>query len=123
MLKFTLGLVLLSPCAASAADCHVDPFRFTYGSDTQTHMDMKQGGTCGHTLHERGGGLSSVGVAQNAQNGTASVSGSRWDYRPRKGFTGHDTFVVQVSGESMSNRRGSDHKGTANITVDVDVTP
>ena len=123
MLKFAIGLVLLAPGAASAAACHVDPFRMVYGTDSQTHMEMREGGHCAITFHRHAAAVSSVGVAQDAKNGTVSIIGNRWEYRPRSGFTGHDAFVVRASGEYMNNRHGTDFKGATNVAVEVDVMP
>ena len=116
--------MVVSSSLVKAADCHIDNFHFTYGSDTSTHMNVKSGKSCGSTMTTKGGGLSSLAIAQSPQNGSATTPSSyRWEYKSARGFTGKDTFVVQLTGSGGNNRGTHISSGTTNISVDVDVMP
>lgn len=123
---FSTGVVVLLCCsAAHAADCHIDPYNFTWGSDTSTHMTVKSGHACGSTIgHGNGSGARQTDISQPAANGTADApSANSWKYVARKGFTGKDSFVVATTGESMGSKTGRVFSGTTHISVDVDVVP
>ena len=120
----TLVLSVTSATKSFAADCNIDHYNFVFGQDTSTHMTVKSGKTCGSTIRTNGGGLRSLAIAQSPQSGNAMTPTSvRWEYRSKPGYSGKDSFVVQGSGESMSNKRGATHSGNVNINVDVDVVP
>ena len=123
-----MSVVFLSVATSTgvfAADCNIDHYNFVFGQDTSTHMTVKSGKMCGSTIKMgSGGGLKTLAIAQPPQSGNAMTpTGVRWEYRSKPGFSGKDSFVVQGSGESMSNKRGTVHSGNTNINVDVDVIP
>lgn len=106
--------------SAALAQCRVEPFRFTFGSDTSTTMTVKSGSVCVSNIKPREGSrFVGMRVTRQPRHGTAGNSGTTGvAYKPRPGFVGQDTFVATVSGMGTARVRGR-----SNIVYHVTVTP
>jgi hypothetical protein len=104
-------------CASAHAECAFVRFRFLFGSDAATSMQVGSGQPC--HIGVRAGARSvfeSVRVSSQASNGTVSPSGqSGVVYRSKPGFRGADSFAFTVTG------RGPSSSGPATIRVSVTV--
>ena len=118
---FALGLAFVAASASqSLAGCHIERFRFFFGSDTSTTGNVTSGSTC--TIEPgagRGSGIESVSISQPPQHGSASASGSsvypKITYRPSAGYKGPDEFTFAITGG------GKRLQGTSNVHVTMDV--
>ena len=112
--------ILLIASSAALAQCRVEPFRFTFGSDTSTTMTVKSGSVCVSNINPREGSrFVGMRVTRKPRHGTAGNSGTTGvAYKPRPGFVGQDTFVATISGSGTAGRIGR-----SNITYRVTVTP
>lgn len=111
---------LLLVSSAAMAQCRVEPFRFTFGSDTSTTMTVRQGSVCVSNIKPREGSqFVAMRVTRKPRHGTAGNSGTTGvAYKPRPGFVGQDTFVATISGSGTARR-----VGRSNVTYHVTVTP
>lgn len=112
--------ILALVSSAALAQCRVEAFRFTFGSDTSTTMTVKQGSVCATNINPREGSqFVRMRVTRKPRHGTAGNSGTTGvAYKARPGFVGQDTFVATVSGSGTAGRIGR-----SNITFHVTVTP
>lgn len=130
LLHRSASILILAVAAgpAAAASCHVDPFQVHFGTDSQTHMVVKSGMTCGVSFVQGGlgrtvnaGGINQLTISEQASHGRAGTTGlTAWGYQSQKGYAGKDRFVVETGGEIMGDRV---IRGTSHFTVDVDVVP
>jgi hypothetical protein len=107
----TLSLLSATPCRAA---CHIDHFKFLYGSDTTATMHVSSGGRCtinlvlGHT-----GSIKSIQVAERAKHGSASYNGGiaypEIAYQSSHGYKGEDAFAFTVDGQGRLPKRSLNH--------------
>jgi hypothetical protein len=104
----------------SFADCHIEAFRFFFGSDTSTSGTVSSGSNC--TIRPgagRNAGFSSIAVTTPAKHGSATTNGSIFSpevyYKPKAGYKGSDDFVFTITGG------GARLQGPSNIHVTMDV--
>ena len=111
-------LVLVS--SAAMAQCRVEPFRFTFGSDTSTTMTVKQGLVCVSNIKAREGSqFVAMRVTRKPRHGTAGNSGTTGvAYKARPGFVGQDMVVATITGSGTARR-----VGRSNVVFNVTVTP
>jgi len=110
----TLFLSVLGVFEASA--CNIVRFRFNFGSDTSTAMQVGSGRPCSVTL--RAGArstFSGVAISSPARNGTVRAGSSGATYQSKAGYKGADSFAFTISG---SNARGPG-KSTVQVAVTV----
>ncbi len=121
-MKLIVAVVLITGASpAFAANCVVQPFSYIFGADIDAHMAVKTGLPCRFGLNAQSK-LQSSKIEQNASSGTVIGADDRhWIYRSRPGFSGKDSFVVLISGDSV--RRSRIISGETKISVDVDVSP
>ena len=119
LLTLMLGLL---PTPGFAADCAFQPFSTVPGIDIALQWRAKSGRPCLFILKMgTGAGATSMVVAQQAANGTASTPTlTSIRYASRPGFVGRDRFVIERTAESMTRRV---FHGTAHWTIDVNVVP
>jgi hypothetical protein len=115
-LVVTLAMWTLG-CAAARAECAFVRFRFMFGSDAATSMQVGSGQPC--AIGVRAGARSvfeSVRVSSQASSGTVSASGaSGVVYRSKPGFRGSDAFAFTVTGHGPAS------SGPSTIRVSVTV--
>jgi hypothetical protein len=111
----TLSLLSATPCRAA---CHIDHFKFLFGSDTTATMHVSSGGRCTIKLNYTGS-IKSITVTGQAKHGSASYNGGigypEIAYRSSPGYKGDDAFSFVMDGE------GVHHSGLSTIRVSVDV--
>jgi hypothetical protein len=98
------------------AACNTPSWRFRWGpAPTAVTMNITEGSTCGQTISLSGAQkLTGMAVVSNASSGTVRATSNRFEYRPRAGFKGADSFSVEL--------RGTDQWGAATTNrLDVSV--
>ena len=116
-------MVSLTLLSSAASACQVDAFNFVWGSDSASHIALRNAESCkfGFRVSKRGH-LASVAVTQSPQHGTLSPADpTHWIYKPARGYTGQDVISVKASGDQMGNKRIS--SGDTNLEWTVEVTP
>jgi hypothetical protein len=113
---FVSGLMLWALGAASADACVTARYRFSFGSDTATSMQVASGQSCLVGVGAAGQStFTSFRISSPPANGTASQSGtSGVVYRSRAGFHGSDAFAFTVTGHGPA--------GNGSSTIRVSVT-
>ena len=115
-----LSALAFSPGLAQA--CEVDHFNFVWGSDSSSHMAVRNSESCkfGFKVGSRSH-MSDMSITQPPQHGTLSaVDQTHWIYHPARGYTGQDQVSVKLSGDFMGNR--GTRSGDSTITWAVDVS-
>ena len=123
-MRRTVVIALLGALAgahpALAAHCRYDRIAFIYGQDSQGHIVAPAAVPC-HIFFKSGRDRSEWSIAQPPGHGTlASVGDRGWNYMPARGYTGPDSFAVEVSGETMGRYV---HSGSSKVSFAVDVVP
>ena len=109
----TIFLTVMGVIEASA--CNVIPFRFNFGSDTSTVMQVGSGRRCSVTLHTGARStFSGIAISAPARNGTVRAGSSGATYQSKPGYKGADAFAFTVT--------GTDSSGSGKSTVRVSVT-
>jgi hypothetical protein len=93
----------LAPQQARAANCTTPNVYVNYCKRCTTVIPASTGRDLACTGFPPGGGgrisndlvILGAKLEKRPQHGTASVSGQSWTYSPAKGFTGHDTFIIE----------------------------
>jgi hypothetical protein len=93
-LTMALGLLGSAPALAQGR-CFI-PVQFCDGCTINTVMSVAQNGRCTVEQLNFQAGLISLRVTRKAQNGIAATSVNAYGYSPRPGFTGQDSFSVEV---------------------------
>ena len=95
-----------------------DRYRFGSGiADTTTHMRVERNTVCKQQMNSFSTKvIEEIVVVTRPKAGSAGSAGhSSWAYKPKPGYTGPDSFVVQVN---FSNN-GSRFQTKIAVTVDV----
>jgi Bacterial Ig domain len=119
--------VLLSAAAASAffvtvapveAACNIPNWQFRWGpSPSPVAINITEGSTCGSNVRLTGAQkLTGIALTSRPSNGTARTTSSRFEYVPRAGFKGTDSFSVELRGTDQWNQPITN---TLNVSVNV----
>ncbi|MGL4592453.1 MAG: Ig-like domain-containing protein [Aestuariivirga sp.] len=107
-------------CVSTAAEaaCKIPSWRFRWGpSPTPVTINITEGSTCGSAVLLAGTQkLNSIAVVSQGGNGTVRTTSNRFEYRPKSGFKGSDSFSVELRG---SDQWGQAAANTLNVTVNV----
>ena len=112
------SLIIAQPVLA--AHCRYDRTAFIFGQDTSGHITAPAAVPC-HIFFRSARGRSEWSIAQQPGHGALlPIEGRGWNYIPAHGYSGPDSFVVEVTGESMGRYV---HSGSSKVSFAVDVVP
>ena len=110
------GVFCCLAMTAQAQNCHV-PLIQTYDNQTvDGSMTVKAGTRCFIWLSSSMGPVATTTIVSPPSAGSATVSGMRITYVPRKGYTGPDRFTYSRTGQDRYARRSVK---TVNVNVRV----
>ncbi len=116
MQRLILAIFLTGIGAVEASACSLVPFRFNFGPDTSTIMQVGSGRLCSVLLHAGARStFSGVAISAPARNGTVHARSSGAGYQSKPGYKGADSFAFTLAG---TNSRGSG-KTTVQVSVTV----
>jgi len=100
MRRLVLAVVfLMSAGMVEASACNFVNFRFFFGTDSDTDMQVRSGEPCSIPLVTGGrASYSGIVISRPARGGTARADSSGVTYRSKPGFKGADSFAFTVSG-------------------------
>ena len=106
-----------TPCIA---ECHINPWKFFYGSEVPATIHAASGEACVMAFSMgRNSNMDSLAITEQPKHGAASWNGligyPAVSYTSSRGYRGRDEFVFAVSGKSRSR------EGAATVRVSVDV--
>lgn len=110
-------LLSVSGCVTappSNGECNPEASSFGFGTNSTWLLVVGPKG-CSDTLDLSGGFIVTSSVVQQAQNGTAFMSGASYGYTPRPGYVGADQFKLSLTGQ------GNAGQATSIVTVRVKV--
>jgi hypothetical protein len=118
-LILSIALMLSATGAKGAPNCWVPRFRTLYGQTVDATMIVRSGRRCSIIMRTSSGATYSATVLARPAHGEVHVEEAhRIVYRPRRGYSGSDTFTYA--------RRGLDLRNNASartVRVQVTVTP
>jgi len=100
MRRLVLAAVFLAGAGiVEASACNFVNFRFFFGTDSDTDMQVRSGEPCSIPLVTGGrASYSGIVISRPARGGTARADSSGVTYRSKPGFKGADSFAFTVSG-------------------------
>ena len=115
MRRLILATIFLTVGVIEASACNVVPFRFDFGSDNSTVMQVGSGRRCSVILSAGPRStFSGVAISAPARNGTVRAGSSGAGYQSKPGYKGADSFAFTLAGTGPS--------GSWKSTVQVSVT-
>jgi hypothetical protein len=115
MQRLVLAIFLTVMGVIEASACSLVPFRFNFGADNSTVMQVGSGRRCGVLLHAGARSIfSGVAISAPARNGTVRAGSSGATYQSKPGYKGADSFAFTLAGTSP--------RGSGKSTVQVSVT-
>ncbi|MGL4635109.1 MAG: Ig-like domain-containing protein [Beijerinckiaceae bacterium] len=121
-------VILAAAClviqTGSAAACKIQS-NFDFGYNSTATMALKRGTRCGVSFNVAGYAFEGISVVTAPRNGTVQISArNTFAYTPKAGFSGKDTFVVEVRGGGLNSNSGViAFRAKTLVTVDATVTP
>ncbi len=92
-------LFLTSAGIVEASACNFVDFRFFFGTDSDTDMQVRSGQPCSMPLITGGrASYSGIVISRPARSGTARAGSSGVTYQSKPGYKGADSFAFTVSG-------------------------
>ena len=88
--------------SAHAAECVGSGYRSTFGSDGAAYFEVRSGQSC-HYAFNLGGVVRSSKIMTPPRNGTVRMLNlTSFEYKPKAGYKGPDTFAIEAIGESQT---------------------
>jgi hypothetical protein len=111
------GYISTSIFPAEAA-CNIPSWRFRWGpTPTAVVINITEGSACGSTISlSSAEKLSAVAIVAQGANGAVRTTGNRFEYRPKSGFKGSDSFAVELRG---NDAWGQPVTNRLNVSVNV----
>lgn len=97
-----IAFAALSSAPAHAAECVGSGYRSTFGADGAAFFEVRGGQPC-HYAFNVGGVVRSSKILTRPKNGTVRMLNlTSFEYRPKPGYTGPDTFSIEAVGTSQT---------------------
>ena len=95
-----IGLAAFHP--AHAAECVGSGYRSTFGADGAGYFEVRSGQSC-HYAFNLGGMVKSSKIMTQPKNGTVRMLNlTSFEYKPKAGYKGPDTFAIEAVGTSQT---------------------
>jgi hypothetical protein len=103
--------------------------RFSWGSNSSWSGTTKAGQACRASFSSDAGSFQSHRIVTQPKNGSLRISGvsngvPTFVYQPKAGFSGSDTFTVELTGAGINRQTGTTFPPASTlITYNMAVTP
>jgi hypothetical protein len=100
--------LLCSSFNPALADCSTVPFRFRIEANpVLTTNGVTDGVPCSHVFSSRTIVYEKSNIEKQAKNGKVEkISLIEFNYTPKKGFKGQDTYSIKICGKTTTNETG-----------------